>query len=314
MWYFAQHGSQQGPVSLEEIQALIDKGTITSATLVWKRGMDNWLAIAETELKDLLPDDVPPPIPVDNPPPIPIEKTKDESITSQKIELGRLLSDSFSYVGSVYTSMLVFFTPNLLINILIAFAWVDGSAGVFFLLSLISYTCIIPFISGASIFYVQRNLIQQGVTIADSMQRATEKFTQLVLAAFLLCLILIPAFICLILPGVYLSIRLSFIYYAVMIENRGAIDALSRSWSLTKGYWGQIFMAFLMLSLVVGLPAAILNGILGVMFGEISPVISQSLRGFIGLIIGPILAVYYVFLFMSLVNLASERGRDGRYI
>jgi len=314
MWYFVQHDIQQGPVSLEEIQALIAKETITSATLVWKRGMDNWLAIAETELKDLLPDDVPPPIPVDNPPPIPNRRTEDATITSPRIELGRLLSDSFNYVGSVYTSMLVFFAPSLFVSILIAFALEDESDGVFFLLSLISYTCIIPFSSGASIFYVQRNLTQQGVTIADSMQRASEKFTQLVLATFLLWLILIPAFICLIIPGIYLSIRLCFIYYALMIENRGAIDALSRSWSLTKGYWGQIFLAFLMLGLVVALPAFILGAILGAIFGQFSPVISQSVGSFIGLIIGPILAVYYVFLFMSLVNLASERGRDRTYI
>lgn len=314
MWYFVQHDIQQGPVSLEEIQSLIAKGTITSATLVWKRGMDNWLAIAESELKDLLPDEGPPPIPVDNPPPIPnIRRTENATINGPRIELGGLLSDSFNYVGSVYTSMLVFFAPSLFISLLIAFALVDGSVGTFLLLSLISSTCVLPFVSGASIFYVQRNLTQQGVTIADSMQRASEKFTQLVLATFLLWLILIPASI-LIIPGIYLSIRLSFIYYALMIENRGAVDALSRSWSLTKGYWGQIFLAFLMLGLVVLLPAFILGAILGAIFGQISLVISQSMGGFIGLIIGPIIAVYYVFLFMSLVNLASERSRDGRYI
>jgi hypothetical protein len=71
MWYFVENGSRKGPVSLEELQSLIAQEIITSTTLVWKRGMDDWLVVGETELKDLLPKDMPPPIPVSEPPQIP---------------------------------------------------------------------------------------------------------------------------------------------------------------------------------------------------------------------------------------------------
>ncbi len=70
MWYFVENGLQKGPVKLEKIRSLIAQEIITPTTLVWKRGMDDWLVASETELKDLLPEDMPPPIPVDSPQPI----------------------------------------------------------------------------------------------------------------------------------------------------------------------------------------------------------------------------------------------------
>ncbi|MDJ0697515.1 GYF domain-containing protein [Mastigocoleus sp. MO_188.B34] len=310
MWYFVQNSTQKGPVSLEEIRDLINRGDIHSATLVWTQGMDGWVAILETELKDLFPEDMPPPIPTDIPPPIPTRRSGSTATNQKLLEPGRLLRDSFSYVGTVYIPMLTFFVPSLFINILLGLALLENSPGVWVLLSVIYWVCVLPFVSGASIFYVQQNLTQQGVTIADSMQKAGEKFVQLVLAQFILLLILIAAFICLIIPGVYLSLRLSFVYYAVMIENRPATDAISRSWNLTKGFWWGIFWAFFILGLVVGLPA----GILGAVFASTNPLISQLVGGIVGLFSGPIIATYAVFLFMSLVNLIGENRENRRYV
>ena len=41
-WYYADKGSQVGPVSEEEFQSLVQKGTITSDTLVWNSNMKDW--------------------------------------------------------------------------------------------------------------------------------------------------------------------------------------------------------------------------------------------------------------------------------
>jgi hypothetical protein len=64
MWYFINsNGKKQGPVSPENIQDLIENGSVAPNTLVWKTGMSSWSAICDTDLKDLLPDDLPPPLP-----------------------------------------------------------------------------------------------------------------------------------------------------------------------------------------------------------------------------------------------------------
>jgi uncharacterized RDD family membrane protein YckC len=41
-WYYADKGSQVGPISEKEFQSLVRNGTITSTTLVWNSGMKDW--------------------------------------------------------------------------------------------------------------------------------------------------------------------------------------------------------------------------------------------------------------------------------
>lgn len=304
MWFFVQNGRQQGPVSQQEIYSLISQRIITPTTLVWKKGMDNWLVISETEFRDQLPNDTPPPIPDDIPPPIPNVRTGNV-VTEQKLQPVRLIRDSFSYAGSVYIPMLAFFVPDLLFSILTASAMAEKINGTIVLFVLINYTCVTPFAVGASIFYVHKNLTQQGVTIADSMHRATEKFAQLVLVTVILLLILTPSLI-LIIPGLYLSIRLSFVYYAVIIENRSATKAISRSWQLTKGFWWQIFWAFLPIGFV-GLFSLLIESVkLSLIeFVKLSLLI-EIIFYLILFLFSSVIAIYYVFLFISLVNLAEE--------
>ena len=59
MWYFAENGDRKGPVTPEEMQALVESGKLGLATLVWREGFADWLPLAETELRDLLPTDLP---------------------------------------------------------------------------------------------------------------------------------------------------------------------------------------------------------------------------------------------------------------
>ena len=42
-WHYAEGGERKGPVSEEEFQQLVSSGVITSDTLVWQAGMENWL-------------------------------------------------------------------------------------------------------------------------------------------------------------------------------------------------------------------------------------------------------------------------------
>ncbi len=42
MWYYAMNSQQQGPVSLEALQALFRSGQLNADTLVWREGMAEW--------------------------------------------------------------------------------------------------------------------------------------------------------------------------------------------------------------------------------------------------------------------------------
>ena len=69
------------------------------------------------------------------------------------------------------------------------------------------------------------------------------------------------------LVALYLSIRLSLNAPAIMMESKGAVDGLMRSWKLTKGHWWSLFGALfvvgillLAITLAITLPAALIPG------------------------------------------------------
>jgi len=41
-WYYSSDGQQKGPVGEAELQRLVEQGTVTPATLVWREGMAGW--------------------------------------------------------------------------------------------------------------------------------------------------------------------------------------------------------------------------------------------------------------------------------
>ncbi|MEM7483956.1 MAG: SPFH domain-containing protein [Bacteroidota bacterium] len=63
-YFYAVNGTQQGPVSFEQLQALFAARTINRDSLVWKQGMAAWTALKEVdELKSFLGGSTPPPLP-----------------------------------------------------------------------------------------------------------------------------------------------------------------------------------------------------------------------------------------------------------
>lgn len=55
MWYYILDDKQFGPIKEEEIQVLIQDGTLNSATRVWRQGMLSWQPLAATGLSIFLP-------------------------------------------------------------------------------------------------------------------------------------------------------------------------------------------------------------------------------------------------------------------
>jgi hypothetical protein len=55
MWYYSQDNKPVGPVTDETIKFLVQNGTVTAQTLVWKEGMANWQVVGMTELSAFFP-------------------------------------------------------------------------------------------------------------------------------------------------------------------------------------------------------------------------------------------------------------------
>jgi hypothetical protein len=65
MWYYASQGQQRGPISEEQLQAMVRDGSLTREDLVWREGMPAWQAAGEVAGLDfpLRPAYLPPPPP-----------------------------------------------------------------------------------------------------------------------------------------------------------------------------------------------------------------------------------------------------------
>ncbi|MEZ4809993.1 MAG: SPFH domain-containing protein [Allomuricauda sp.] len=63
-YFYAVNGTQHGPVSFEQLQALFAGRTVNRDSLVWKQGMAAWTPLREVEeLKSFLGGSTPPPLP-----------------------------------------------------------------------------------------------------------------------------------------------------------------------------------------------------------------------------------------------------------
>lgn len=60
-WYYVQDGSQRGPVSADELKALLRSKTIDPETQVWRAGLGEWRSVRTSELADTV-ENIPPPI------------------------------------------------------------------------------------------------------------------------------------------------------------------------------------------------------------------------------------------------------------
>lgn len=64
-WHYMKNGAQAGPVTTDELKALIASGAIKADTLVWREGLATWVAAnTQSEFAGVVPPAAPSPGPV----------------------------------------------------------------------------------------------------------------------------------------------------------------------------------------------------------------------------------------------------------
>ncbi|MDF5736073.1 MULTISPECIES: hypothetical protein [unclassified Nostoc] len=154
---------------------------------------------------------------------------------TQSITPIRLLRDSLISVIPIYTSLLVFIIPGFIFSLLqfvIPKIWFTVLANLYFL-------SIGTIFNVALIFFAYKKLNQEEVTIYQALQKATEKFSEILIFEIFQVLLLLFFF-----P------RLYFGDYLIIIKNYPAPDAVQRCWLLTKGYGWRIFGNLLIINII----------------------------------------------------------------
>lgn len=132
-----------------------------------------------------------------------------------------------------------------------------------------------------------------GRTVAAVLPRVP----MLIGAVLLTLVMVVPGLLVLIAPGLYLATRLFAASQIIVLEKLGPIDAISRSFALTKGRAGHVFLTLL---LVYGLYFALSFGVtLGVaLFG--STVLQTVVSSVLGIFCFPILGLSGLVLYYDL--------------
>ena len=60
-WHYEEKGERKGPVAESAIVQLIKDGKLTYGNMVWKKGLQGWTKLEDSDLKVHLNDDQPPP-------------------------------------------------------------------------------------------------------------------------------------------------------------------------------------------------------------------------------------------------------------
>jgi len=109
---------------------------------------------------------------------------------------------------------------------------------------------------GGVTFQVARAYTGAPVTTGDAIRRGFQRSLPMVgayVVVFILSMFGLLAFI----VGFFVVWIASFaVAPAVVLERRGPIEAISRSWALIKGAWGEVFLVMFIASMISALPGS----------------------------------------------------------
>jgi len=116
--------------------------------------------------------------------------------------------------------------------------------------SLILYLIISPPINGAAIKIVSDTYAGLDIHI-NKIIRVIQKFgVRMLLVSLLQIMLLLPAYLFLAVPGIYLTVSWCLYNAAIVVEGKGVIDCLGRSWDLTTGYRFEIFFTLVIVGVI----------------------------------------------------------------
>lgn len=125
------------------------------------------------------------------------------------------------------------------------------------------YSVLVLIPVGAGYAWVNLKAVRGEPFRIQDMFFAYQRITDILLAYLLVGLIVGIGFVLLIVPGVIFACRLVFVPYLIMDEKLEALEAIRKSWHMTKGKAGTIFlMAIVSLFIIIGGVICLLVGVI----------------------------------------------------
>lgn len=144
-------------------------------------------------------------------------------------------------------------------------------------------------------------------SVAEGLIRSSQSFFTVLLARIIASLVIVIGTFLLIVPGIYFSIKFSQIETVVVAEKiRNPLEALSRSWAVTKGNSIQIFGFLLIIGIVFILGYFVISVILGIgLTLALSAAMAQFVIMVISSILQTVLSLLMVFVYAAIYRQLS---------
>lgn len=175
------------------------------------------------------------------------------------------------------------------------------------LMALVFVTAIISWIIGSIVNGVliksASDIIEKGKTsLGDSFKFAASKLPSLLVASLIVGILTMLGLLLLIIPGIIVSLMFYLVVPVIIIEKKGAFESLTRSRELVSHRWLKTFALSLIIGLIIGALAFVVNLILAP-FGTYSSLIGNIISS----LIAPISPISSAFYYYSM--LAKEETR-----
>jgi membrane-anchored glycerophosphoryl diester phosphodiesterase (GDPDase) len=176
-----------------------------------------------------------------------------------------------------------------------------ATLGLQYLLSIV----LVPFVEGAITLAAIDLALGRPVSLSSTFRQVLRRYWPL-LGLALLAVLLVPVFFCL--PVfVWILVRWSVAVPALLAERRGPVQAIQRSWELTRDNWWRLFGILLVVLLI----QIVLNSVLGFAALPIAiaiPFVSNVVRGAVAVtvstlgsaLVTPVLYLSVVLLYFDL--------------
>jgi hypothetical protein len=151
-----------------------------------------------------------------------------------------------------------------------------------------------PIAEGGAIKVASERVVKGQVDFGGSVKFVVSKLLSIWALSIVVGIIVFLGTIALFVPGIILAIMFSLALPALIIENKGVLDSMSSSRQLVGNRWGNTFAIFIVLGLIVVIPAVIVSLFSGILGGVVGPVVNGILSAFY-LPLFPILMVVYYY-------------------
>ncbi|MFQ5999584.1 MAG: hypothetical protein ACE5J6_02275 [Candidatus Bathyarchaeia archaeon] len=235
--------------------------------------------------------------------------------------VGEILSRSFDLYSSKFVN---FFAPFLLAGLVNeAFSWVIGlyfqltpppqasappevlfqwlSEFLITLVAMLALTLIVTWIVdtivGGVVIKYASDLLEKGeANILDGLKFTISRLSSLLAAGIITGILIVVGLICFVVPGIILLIIFALVIPVIMIEQKGALESLTRSRRLVSKRWGKTFILLLLIGIIffmMGLIADMVSSLFGPE-GSIFSVVIMA-------IVQPVLPIAMTLLYYSMI-------------